>query len=82
MPTMKRFLGVLAVIYILVSGCTVHSSEVTSPDGHIRLVFALDGNNRMTYQVSVGDTAFVFASSMMGWDFAMNMKFPELTVFW
>ena len=62
MPTMKRFLGILAVIYILVSGCTVHSSEVTSPDGHIRLVFALDGNNRMTYQVSVGDTAFVTPS--------------------
>ena len=65
MPTMNRFLGVLAVIYILVSGCTVRSSEVTSPNGHIRLAFALDGNNRMTYQVSVGDTVFI-APSLLG----------------
>ncbi|KAA5436450.1 glycoside hydrolase family 97 protein, partial [Bacteroides cellulosilyticus] len=62
---MNRFLGVLAVIYILVSGCTVRSSEVTSPNGHIRLAFALDGNNRMTYQVSVGDTVFI-APSLLG----------------
>ena len=33
-------------------------TEVTSPDGHIRLVFALDGNNRMTYQVSVGAVSY------------------------
>ena len=96
------------------------------PNGHIRLAFALDGNNRMTYQVSVGDTVFITPSLLgftakdgvnlaegfkvvntgftthdetwtqpwgenknirnhyneMDWDFAMNMKFPELTVFW
>ena len=37
-------------------------AEVTSPDGHIRLAFALDGNNSMTYQVSVGDTVFITPS--------------------
>ncbi|MCD8184233.1 MAG: glycoside hydrolase family 97 protein [Bacteroides sp.] len=47
------------------SSCTPSGpAEVASPDGHIRLAFALDADNRMTYQVDVNDTAFITPSSL------------------
>lgn len=59
----QHFISLVLFISLLASSCMPsQQTEVTSPDGHIRLVFALDGNNRMTYQVSVGDTAFVTPS--------------------
>ena len=64
---MKQHLISLVLFFsFLLSGCMpLKQTEVTSPNGHIRLAFALDGNNRMTYQVSVGDTVFI-APSLLG----------------
>lgn len=61
---MKQHLISLVLFFsFLLSGCMpLKQTEVTSPNGHIRLAFALDGNNRMTYQVSVGDTVFITPS--------------------
>ena len=61
---MKQHLISLVLFFsFLLSSCMpLKQTEVTSPNGHIRLAFALDGNNHMTYQVSVGDTAFVTPS--------------------
>ena len=61
---MKQHLISLVLFFsFLLSGCMpLKQAEVTSPDGHIRLAFALDGNNSMTYQVSVGDTVFITPS--------------------
>ena len=64
---MKQHLISLVLFFsFLLSGCMpLKQTEVTSPNGHIRLAFALDGNNRMTYQVSVGDTVCI-TSSLLG----------------
>ena len=61
---MKQHLISLVLFFsFLLSGCMpLKQTEGTSPNGHIRLAFALDGNNRMTYQVSVGDTVFITPS--------------------
>ena len=66
---MKQHLISLVLFFsFLLSGCMpLKQAEVTSPDGHIRLAFALDGNNRMTYQVSVGDTVFI-VPSLLGFE--------------
>ena len=61
---MKQHLISLVLFFsFLLSGCMpLKQTEGTSPNGHIRLAFALDGNNHMTYQVSVGDTVFITPS--------------------
>lgn len=62
----QHFISLVLFFSFLLSGCMpLKQTEVTSPNGHIRLAFALDGNNRMTYQVSVGDTVFI-APSLLG----------------
>ena len=58
----QHLISLVLFFFFLLSGCMpLKQTEVTSPDGHIRLAFALDGN-RMTYQVSVGDTVFITPS--------------------
>ena len=65
---MKLHLIYIITIFCLLSGCTARkTTEVTSPDGHIRLAFVLDDNARMTYRVEVGDTVFI-APSMLGFE--------------
>lgn len=44
-------------------GCS-RPTEVTSPDGNIRLAFHLDGNGGMAYCVSVGGAPFINLSAM------------------
>ena len=61
---MKITFGTLVIISFLLLGCAPHPAEVTSPDGHIRLVFAPEGDNQMTYRVEVNETAFILPSSL------------------
>lgn len=61
---MKITFLALGIVSLLLLGCTSHPVEVVSPDGHIRLVFALESNDRMTYRVEVNDTAFILSSSL------------------
>lgn len=55
---MKTILWTVSLL-LVICGCTPKPTEVVSPDGHIRLQFALDDHNRMTYRIDVDDTAFV-----------------------
>jgi len=49
----------------LISCTSPKQTEVTSPDGHIRLALTLDDNGRIAYQVNIGDTLFI-KPSMLG----------------
>lgn len=55
------------VIICLASSCSSKQKEVFSPDGRIRLQFALNDSNRMTYQIEVDSIPFV-ASSCLGFE--------------
>ena len=59
---MKTILWTVSLL-LVICGCTPKPTEVVSPDGHIRLQFALDDHNRMTYRIDVDDTAFVAPSA-------------------
>lgn len=62
---MKQYLIYIVSFLAILTGCTnPKPTEVTSPDGSIRLIFALDDNNRMTYQIQVNDTAFITPSPL------------------
>lgn len=62
---MKQHLIYIVTFLLTLAGCTTPKpTEVTSPDGHLRLAFALDANNRMTYRVDVNDTTFIAPSSL------------------
>lgn len=60
---MKTILWTVSLL-LVICGCTPKPTEVVSPDGHIRLQFALDDHNRMTYRIDVDDTAFVTPSAL------------------
>lgn len=60
---MKTILWIVSLL-LVICGCTPKPTEVVSPDGHIRLQFALDDHNRMTYRIDVDDTAFVAPSAL------------------
>ena len=60
---MKTILWTVSLL-LVICGCTPKPTEVVSPDGHIRLQFALDDHNRMTYRIDVDDTAFVAPSAL------------------
>lgn len=45
-------------------GCASAPTEVSSPDGRIKLTFATDATNGMTYRVQVGDTALILPSPL------------------
>ena len=61
---MKLYTSFQKLVECLYTACSgPKPTEVVSPDGHIRLTFALDGK-RMTYRVSVNDTAFVAPSQL------------------
>ena len=60
---MKTILWTVSLL-LVICGCTPKPTEVVSPDGHIRLQFALDDHNCMTYRIDVDDTAFVAPSAL------------------
>ena len=54
---MKTLYAIVSVTCFIFSACTPScSSDVSSPDGKIRLLFSLTNNKQMTYQVTVNDT--------------------------
>lgn len=62
---MKSYIPFLFFVACLFSACGGQKpTEVSSPDGHIRLIFAVDDHNRMNYQISVNDTLLVAPSSL------------------
>ena len=62
---MKSYIPFLFFVACLFSACGGQKpTEVSSPDGHIRLTFAVDDHNRMNYQISVNDTLLVAPSPL------------------
>ena len=62
---MKLLLIYIATLLCLLSSCTAREkTEVTSPDGHIRLAFSLKDDGKMAYRVEIGDTTFIAPSSL------------------
>lgn len=64
---MKIYCYIFPVLLLLLAGCTPATTEVASPDGHIKLTFSLDEKNQMTYQVTVNDTTFI-SPSVLGFE--------------
>ena len=56
---MKQNLHLLFVAFILMSfySCTP-KTELSSPDGHIKVAFATEPDGKMVYRVAVNDTLF------------------------
>ena len=61
----QRFIYIIVSFGFLISCTSPKQTEVTSPDGHIRLALTLDDNGRIAYQVNIGDTLFI-KPSMLG----------------
>lgn len=62
--TMNRLILLCFTVAFVFSGCTSVATEVSSPDGRIKLSFATDATNGMTYCVQVGDTALILPSPL------------------
>lgn len=62
---MKTSLAFVAALLLFFSACTSDKpTEVSSPNGAIRLSFCLADSGRMTYQVAVNDSAFILPSAL------------------
>ncbi|MEG0464235.1 glycoside hydrolase family 97 protein [Bacteroides sp.] len=62
---MKTSLAFVAALLLFFSACTAdRPTEVSSPNGAIRLSFCLADSGRMTYQVVVNDSAFILPSAL------------------
>ena len=61
---MNRLLLLCFTVLLAFSSCTPVATETSSPDGRIKLTFATDAANGMTYRVQVGDTAFILPSTL------------------
>lgn len=61
---MNRLLLLCFTVLLAFSSCTPVATETSSPDGRIKLTFATDAADGMTYRVQVGDTAFILPSSL------------------
>ncbi|MEG1401273.1 glycoside hydrolase family 97 protein [Bacteroides sp.] len=62
---MKTSLAFVAALLLFFSACTAdRPTEVSSPNGAIRLSFCLADSGRMTYQVAVNDSAFILPSAL------------------
>ena len=63
--TMKQNLHLLFVAFILMSfySCTP-KTELSSPDGHIKVAFATEPDGKMVYRVAVNDTLLLDNSSL------------------
>lgn len=62
---MKSYISFLLFVACLFGACGRQNvTEVSSPDGHIRLTFDVDDHNRMNYQISVNDTLLVVPSQL------------------
>lgn len=62
---MKSYISFLFFVACLFGACGRQNvTEVSSPDGHLRLTFDVDDHNRMNYQISVNDTLLVAPSQL------------------
>lgn len=60
-----RILKIIFVFLICVIwGCNGYCAVVSSPDGHIRLTFTLDGYSQLSYSISVDDSLFIAPSAL------------------
>lgn len=61
---MNRLILLYFAALLAFSSCTPVTTEMSSPDGRIKLSFAADAANGMTYRVQVGDTALILPSPL------------------
>lgn len=74
---MKILYVIVSVTCFIFSACTPScSSDVSSPDGKIRLLFSLTNDKQMTYQVTVNDTLFI-APSPLGFEARNGINLSE-----
>ena len=74
---MKILYAIVSVTCFIFSACTPScSSDVSSPDGKIRLLFSLTNDKQMTYQVTVNDTLFI-APSPLGFEARNGINLSE-----
>ena len=65
---MNRYIGFVSLLLILLCGCSYHpQTEISSPDGTIKISFCLNDSNRMTYRISINDSSFI-APSQLGFE--------------
>ena len=63
---MKAYSYYVLFLLVVFCGCS-RPTELTSPDGNIKLVFNLNEAGEMTYGVSVGGNPFI-TPSVMGFE--------------
>lgn len=61
---MNRLILLCFTALLAFGSCTSVTTEMSSPDGRIKLTFAADAANGMTYRVQVGDTALILPSPL------------------
>lgn len=64
---MKNSYYLLTVLLSLVCYSCTPKAELTSPDGHIKVAFTVDGAGRMLYSVAVNDS-LLFGDSPLGFE--------------
>ena len=65
---MNRYIGIVSLLLILLCGCSYHpQTEISSPDGTIKISFCLNDSNRMAYRISINDSSFI-APSQLGFE--------------
>ena len=65
---MNRYIGIVSLLLILLCGCSHHpQTEISSPDGTIKIYFCLNDSNRMAYRISINDSSFI-APSQLGFE--------------
>lgn len=65
---MNRYIGIVSLLLILLCGCSHHpQTEISSPDGTIKISFCLNDSNRMAYRISINDSSFI-APSQLGFE--------------
>lgn len=65
---MNRYIGIVSLLLILLCGCSHHpQTEISSPDGAIKISFCINDSNRMAYRISINDSSFI-APSQLGFE--------------
>ena len=64
MKTSSHLWLLLLSFLSLFTSCTSQQTEVTSPNGHIRLRFLQDEQRQIYYRVDVDDTPFILPSRL------------------
>ena len=60
---MKKIIFII-ISFFLISSCSSHKTEISSPNKKIRLAFNIDNNGFMSYNIRVNDSVFIDDSQL------------------